>query len=147
MARLLKTPFGYRINLDASVGKGGANGRSDVGTLQFALRQIYRANDKPDPYNTGTTLKSPDGGVLEVDGGYGPQTSDYIEAYQTWRRMRPEIWGQLPGVTGVFEQGGLGWRFMTPQNDAVSAYGRPLVDQMTTVGFVPQWLLAQFIGT
>lgn len=151
MARLLRTPFGLRVALDGPVGKTGGNGRSDVAVVQLALRVVFSASAVPRAgVQEGQRLKMPGPALIGVDGGYGPETSDFIDAYQEHRKLIQGPGGmQLPPPIGSFagRTGGAGWSFSVLDGDAAAAVGQPFVDQLAMSPFAPAWLKGYFFGT
>lgn len=149
MARLLKTQFGLRIALDGPVGKGGGNARGDVGIVQFALRVASSGNANPFGGSSGSMFKVPGRNAITVDGAYGPETADYIAAYQAMRKNQPSnSGGPMPAPTGSFAgPTGPGWQFVILHSDANRIGGAVLVDQVAGSAVAPIWLKALFLGT
>jgi len=125
MARLLKSSFGIGINLDGNVGSNGGNGRSDVGTLQFAMLLLSSGQQTPMGNQGGGALSVPGQGTIAVDGYYGPQTAAYIAAYQAMRVKSPgPSGGALPTPNGNFGNfRSNGWNFGLLQRDVETTMG------------------------
>lgn len=147
MARLLKTYSGLSIALDNSVGKGGQNFRSDVGSVQFALKLASKGVVGP----FGASGQMPGftmGETIAVDGIYGPQTARFIDAYQQLRSQAPSpSLGSMPPPTGQFAgRYGGGWSFGVLENDAENSAGCALVDALARDSTAPAWLKAEFLS-
>ena len=145
MARLLKSSFGIGVNLDGNVGSNGGNGRSDVGTLQFALLLLSSGQQTPMGTQGGGALSVPGQGTIKVDGYYGPQTAAYIAAYQAIRVKAPGAsGGPLPAPSGNFGSfRNNSWNFGLVQRDIETTMGK-FLDKVKSDTRCPQFVRESF---
>jgi hypothetical protein len=143
MARILKSGFGFHINLDGNVGPRGGNARTDVGAVQYALLLLTTGRGV---LPGGGSLSVPGQGTIAVDGYFGPQTTAFINAYQAKRVGSPgPSSGPLPapdGNFGNFRQ--TVWNFGLLDTDVRGAVG-DIIDQMRSDPRCPGFLKQAFI--
>lgn len=146
MARILKTNFGFRIDIDAAVGSSAPNQRDDVGIVQYCLSILSGGLATPGG-NSKTTFSVPGQSPIKVDGFHGNQTARYITAYQEKRRQLPgPSTGLLPNPTGAFyplRRSG-SWSFGVLEIDANAAVAGTLLDSVISNPGAPPWLKAAF---
>lgn len=145
MARLLKSSFGISVNLDGNVGNNGGNGRSDVGTLQFALLLLSSGAVTP-MGQQGGSLSVPGQGTIAVDGFYGPQTAAFIAAYQAARVKIPAPSGMgLPTPNGNFGSfRNNGWNFGLLESDIRTTMG-DFLEKVKTDPRCPNFVKESFL--
>ncbi len=95
-------------DVDAAVGRGGANHRDDILLIQFFLRVAMETADSPGYVPPGED-------PIAIDGVYGRQTQAYIDFFQTEGKTRNPA--RLPITDGRIDS--LHTAFRSPQPGVV----------------------------